>query len=91
MPGWLIEIIIVILVGAAVFFCGWLRIQLHLKNWHLGAILLVGILVFILGSLFPGIFPLIFIGLVIFAFPLLAWGYQLMIRATNRWASNRTK
>jgi hypothetical protein len=90
MPRWLIDIFIVILAGAAVFFCGWLRERLRLNGWHLGAILLVGILVFVVGS-FWVVLPMIYLGSVVLGFTIFAWGYELMILLTARWASKRSK
>jgi len=82
MPHWLIDIAIIVLAAAGIFFSGWLRDRLGLNNWHLLAILGTGAVIYMIGVQ-NGFLPVIVSGVVVFLFPFGAWS-QRGLRAISR-------
>ena len=75
MPRWLTDSLIVVLAAGGIFFSGWLRERLQLNNWHLLAILVSGILIYVVG-IQNSFFPVIVAGVIVFLFPCGAWSQR---------------
>lgn len=74
MPEWAIILLSIVTGIALIILCGSIGQRLNLKNWHLGTILGVGIL--LLAVFEHGFFPIAVFGIVLMVFAAGVWAYR---------------